>query len=267
MQLLGRGRTAEVFLAQDGRALKLFFADFPAKVIRREADKARVVTSLCSFAPAFYGETHIDGRAGLLYERIDGAPLIDVETVFDDPPNIESIAREMAQLQLDIHATTSSGLPTMAETFATSIARYPLISAAGRERLLDFVANNNTAQLCHGDLHVDNILRQTDGRLRVIDWTNAYSGHPLCDLERTLFMIECGLVPGTEHIDETELPLRNAFAKTYRQAYYAENADRANEDIWRLLALVGRHAEGIAGERGIAEQRVREVLKRRGEFL
>ena len=77
MQLLGRGRTAEVFLAQDGRALKLFFADFPAKVIRREADKARVVTSLCSFAPAFYGETHIDGRAGLLYERIDGAPLID----------------------------------------------------------------------------------------------------------------------------------------------------------------------------------------------
>jgi hypothetical protein len=39
MQLLGRGRTAEVFLAQDGRALKLFFADFPPRLFAAKPTK------------------------------------------------------------------------------------------------------------------------------------------------------------------------------------------------------------------------------------
>lgn len=267
MDLLGRGRTAEVFCDQDGRALKLFFADFPEQIVRSEADKARVVARLCSVAPAFYGETHVDGRPGLLYELIDGGTLIDVESVFDDPPDIEVVARDMVQLQLAIHAAAGSGLPTMSEAFGASIKRYPHLSASGRQRLFDFVAADSTNLLCHGDLHTDNILRQKDDALRVIDWTNAYSGHPLCDLARTLYMIECGLPPDTDHISEKERPLRNAFATAYRQAYYAATTlDRTDEDMWRLLALIGRHAEGIAQELNGVERLVGEIVERRGEL-
>jgi len=265
MELLGRGRTAEVFRNEDGHALKLFFAQFPERIARLEEHKAPIVHSLCSAAPAFYGSIQLDGRVGLLYERIDGSPLIDVQSLHGEIPDLSTVARDMAKLHLKIHAAAGGQLPTMLDTFQASIERYPHLSPAGRQRLLDFVAQNDTAQLCHGDLHPENVLRQTDGTLRAIDWNNAYSGHPLCDLERSLYMIEHGLPPGTDEVPAAERPIRTTFAAAYRQTYYGET-DRTNEEIWRLLALVGRHAENIPGECDGVEKLIAAILRTHGNF-
>ena len=70
--LIGRGRTAEVYAWDEGRIVKLYWRDWPEATVRHEEEMALLVNEAGLATPRFYGRVEVDGRQGLVYERVDG---------------------------------------------------------------------------------------------------------------------------------------------------------------------------------------------------
>ncbi|MBE0411731.1 MAG: phosphotransferase [Anaerolineales bacterium] len=75
---LAVGRTAEIFAWPDERILKLFRPGRDKAEVQIEAQKTQAVHAAGLPVPAVYGLVEIDGRAGILYERITGISLLEL---------------------------------------------------------------------------------------------------------------------------------------------------------------------------------------------
>ena len=60
--------------------------------------------------------------------------------------------------------------------------------------LLILEAQADGAQLCHGDLHLENLLGAV-ARPSIIDWSNAAGGPPAADVARSLVILQFGEPP------------------------------------------------------------------------
>ena len=72
---IAQGRTAEVFLWKDSQILKLFLVGFPARLTEYEARVTGAVHDAGLPVPAVERVVEIDGRTGIVFERIDGTTI------------------------------------------------------------------------------------------------------------------------------------------------------------------------------------------------
>ncbi len=181
---LAYGRTAEIYAWGEGQILKLFYPWFALENIEVEARITRTIHASGLPAPAVGDLIRVNGRYGLLYERVRGDSLF---RIFQHRPwNVLRYARQMAKLQAEIHARTpSAALPSQRAMLRRNILQAEALPAELRRRVLAALdALPDGDRLCHGDFHPGNIL--VDGqRYVIIDWIHASLGNPLADLART----------------------------------------------------------------------------------
>jgi hypothetical protein len=79
-RLLGKGRTAEIYAWSDGQILKLFHDFVPEGWIQHEAHVGRVVMEAGLNTPNIGSLIKLDGRRGLLYERVNGPTMLSIVT-------------------------------------------------------------------------------------------------------------------------------------------------------------------------------------------
>ena len=248
---IGLGRTAEVFARGDDEAVKLLRPGIPETVGEREASVAALVDGAGVGAPRFGGTTRIDGRLGLVYERLDGPSMLD--RFSRNPLVIDRLAREFAELHVAMHDADGSGLLDQ----KTEMRR--MIDGAG-DRLPDGARVAALARLdalpagrtiCHGDMHPGNVLMTSSGPV-VIDWMTSSCGSPAGDVARTLFLLLHSGIPGyMPRIQRNLIALaRRRFGSVYLRQYHAlRTMDQVDVDAWRLPILAARLGEGIEEER------------------
>ena len=73
----------------------------------------------------------IDGRPGLIFERIDGPSL--PETFRTKPWTLFASARLVAELQADMHACSIAGLPSQRHRLAEALQQAELLPGGMRE--------------------------------------------------------------------------------------------------------------------------------------
>jgi hypothetical protein len=78
LRLIGQGREAEVFEWRDGRVLKLLRAPGPSAGLAFELRALDAARSAGVSVPQAYDEVVIDGRAGLVMERLEGSDLLTI---------------------------------------------------------------------------------------------------------------------------------------------------------------------------------------------
>src|SRR5262249_54446523 len=110
VELVGRGRTADVFAYGDGRVVKVFHAHVPAATIEREAAAARAVANLGVLAPRFDGKVQVEGRDALVFERIAGPSMLAV--LARAPWRVVPLAQLLADVHRRIHAERTTALPS-----------------------------------------------------------------------------------------------------------------------------------------------------------
>src|SRR6478752_2749091 len=98
--IIGRGFTADVYAWGDGRVLKLFHPGAPDRP-EREYRVTRAVHAAGLPAPAVYELVEVDGRAGIVFERVDGPSLF--EYVQARPWKLWWAIRRLAELHAQIH--------------------------------------------------------------------------------------------------------------------------------------------------------------------
>ena len=228
--LLANGRTAEVYALNDREVLKLFRDGWGADHAAFEAGLAHIVHAAGVPAPAVIDCVTIDGRAGIVYERLYGPSLLD--WLGNKPWRLWSVGRLLAEAHASVHARTAVDLPARRAILARRIGRASPLGDPARSaalKALESLPDGDT--LCHGDLNPGNVLRTPQGPV-VIDWVDAARGDPLADVARALLLLRMAPSYATSPAQRLLIragaaQLAAAYLRRYRQLRPAPSADLA----------------------------------------
>jgi aminoglycoside phosphotransferase (APT) family kinase protein len=258
---MARGRTAEVFAWKDGQVLKLFLDWVPSVWVETEAKVSRAVYEAGLPAPATEGLVEVNGRRGIVFERVEGPSML--AEFRSKPWKLVRSARQLAELHAAIHALPGAELPANRQRLEGSIRAAQALPAPTKEAVLSALARLPDGDaLLHGDFHPDNVIMTARGPI-IIDWMTATRGNPLADVARTSMLLGLGaLLPGTpgRRVIEAGRQLYHAiYLRRYLQLCRASREDVA---AWRLPTLAARLNENIAAEQAQLLALVEAALRR-----
>lgn len=258
--LIGRGRTAEVFAWSEGRVLKLYYAGWPASAAQSEAHITHQVHASGASAPVTEGTVEVDGRHGVIYERLDGPSLLNRTTT--RPWTLIQSARLLAELHAGMHARRVTGLPSQRARLEAKIqAAQPLAAAMKQAALSTLARLPDDDVLCHGDFHPDNVVMSQRGPV-VLDWVEAAAGHPLADVARTSLMMQMATVP--PHIPGRHLIEmgRAVWHALYLRRYCQLRAVSPEQvRAWRFPVIAARLSEGIPEEESALLEALEKMIR------
>jgi uncharacterized protein (TIGR02172 family) len=247
--LVGNGRTAEVFAWGEDQILKLYRPEMPRDWVGYEAKIGRLVSEAGLAAPAVVDVVEVEGRLGIVYERIVGPSMLDA--LARRPWMLFRSARRFAEVHAAMHACRRAELPPQRDGFTRAIQHAPGLPAAARDRALAALARLPDGDaLCHGDYHPDNLIMSPRGPI-VIDWTNACRGNPSADVARTVLMFRMAGLPPHMPAGQRLLVqfLRARFLAAYLRAYRGRRpCPDAELEAWLPVLAAARLNERIAPE-------------------
>jgi aminoglycoside phosphotransferase (APT) family kinase protein len=256
--LLARGRRGEIYAWEDGRVLKLYDATYRAEDVAQELAFARQLHAAGLPVPAVYGTQTVDGRQGIIYERLDG-PLLD--DLLGPSPALWRIPRQMAELHVQIHQRSLPGLRSLKDALRYDIQHAPDdLPPALRDKTLALLERRPAGEaLLHYDFHVQNII-QTAGGPRVVDWEAVRSGHPLADVARSRYLFLYSGDPNEEDGGGWLSELARRLVTRLYTRHYCRLSGATLADIqrWEPPVFAARMSEGIPEE----HPRIIDVLER-----
>ena len=245
--MIARGRTAEVFLWKDNQVLKLFLDWCTATSVEREARNTQAVHKVGLPVPAIEGIVEVEGRLGIVFERVDGPSMLGLLT--SKPWKLFRLARVLAELHAEMHSREVPELPSQRHRLERDIQREDVLPVNTKEVVLKALEQlPDGSAVCHGDFHPDNIIMSSRGPV-IIDWLDATQGNPVADVARTSLLFQTAEVPpsiaGRWLVNWT----RRLFYSTYLKRYLQlRPASREQIAAWQLPVAAARLDENIPPE-------------------
>ena len=241
---IARGRTADVYGWDEGHILKLFHNWFPLEDVEYELKIARAVHASGVKSPAVGDMIQVEGRNGLIYERVAGESML---AMFQRRPwMVFQYARIFARLHAQMHESVfEADVPTLHGKLQYRIDHLDILSASLKSSLLDALHSQPEAdRVCHGDFHPANLLI-SGSNANIIDWIDASRGNPLADVARTSIILR-----GAAENAQIPNPLLKVFVKLFHSIYlrhYFHLRPGGQEEYRRWLPIVAaaRLDEGI----------------------
>jgi aminoglycoside phosphotransferase (APT) family kinase protein len=230
--------------------LKLYRDWCPPRWVDFEARIGRIVQDAGLPVPAIGDVVEVNGRRGLVYERLEGVSMFN--TLIARPWTIIRFGRLMAVLHAAMHAIVApSDLPDQRERLKGAIQRTQALPDDLRRKTLGILETlPGGDRLCHGDFHPDNILMTPRGPI-IIDWMTATRGDSAGDVARTLLLMTVGEPPTGALIRLLTRLLRGWMRAAYIKRYFELRPDgRERLKQWLPVTFAARLAEDIKGEPG-----------------
>jgi thiamine kinase-like enzyme len=273
---IAEGGCSEVYEWENGdKVVKLAKANTDIHAMRREFNCNQVAWDLGLPVARPYELIDIDGRTGIVFERIDGEPLIgrlmkqifqniQVSEILESNEN-EADLRITAQILSRIHSHSDMTMPSQRESITYSIRNVNYLTDDEKLEVIDRLEQLPLKQqLCHGDPNPGNILIR-DGKPVIIDWMDASTGNPEADLAEYIVMMRFAVLPpevpsvALEYFDSMRESIIAIFLEEYMQT---SNVTLEDIDPWILpIAVTKLNADAIAEEeKQILIQEIRRRL-------
>jgi uncharacterized protein (TIGR02172 family) len=238
------GFTAEIHAWKDGQVLKLFNQGISRSTVEYEANNTRLVHATGLPVPAVGEIIEIDGRFGLEYERVEGVTML--QAYMKTPWKFPMFARQLAEIQAEMHTCSVPGLPSQRERLERKIKRAGLLPDDARQAALHALTGlPDDDKLCHGDFHPGNIMLTSRGPV-VIDWIDASRGSPIMDVARSTLLMGGGALPPGTPVKWLVRLLRGWSYKIYLRRYFQlSTADQNELSHWVPVAAAARLDENI----------------------
>jgi Ser/Thr protein kinase RdoA (MazF antagonist) len=260
---IGEGAHAEIHAWAPGQVLKLFKPGFPRRHSWWEARMTRAVFAAGAPAPEVFDEVTLEGRFGVVLQRLDGPTLLQISRT--GAMTREQTGAILATLAISVHKIAPppdvlSLRDTMAGSSRLSGGMLPEHIATGILSLIERLALGD--ELCHGDLHPDNVIMTADGP-RLIDWIGAVRAPAAFDLAISHILLT-ELAPEVAHDPERPRAVNAAAQSEYaRLAGMSQAALTAAIEpylpIVGVRVLLGPAASAALRERLI--QRIEAALR------
>lgn len=261
-EIIARGNTAEVYATDnEERVLKLFFPHSSRETVEHEFINTKIMNDMPFSKPRVYEMTEINGRFGIVYERIPAETLLNYALANGCTP--EWIGEKMAEQHAAMLACACNAEIETDKAYYTRFISYST-ALTDEEKALALsmlAALSSGNSLCHGDFHPQNIT--TDGeKFTIIDFMNVYISNPNSDVARTYYLVALSPIP-----DEIPPEQRGFFADfkqrvgdTYTRLM--ENAGFADWRKWLPVIIAARSGDGIQSpEKQHAARLFREHIK------
>ena len=242
-ELVGRGRTSDVYAYGSGAVIKVSHRDVPDDWPAFEARQTEAVRAIGAPAPRVLDLVDIDGRSAIVFERIDGPSLW--QQMLDSPADIDRLARDFAAIQRSLLGLgIPQGLPDFVDRLMRKIANAPGLDDGEREEALQLASSlPRGAALLHGDLHPGNILMGAEGPV-VIDWFDATIGHPMADINRSSILMQPNRSAELDHLPGSTVAHLETVTAGHEHHFAAElHAAGTTVAAWRAVIAAGRLAE------------------------
>ncbi|MCP4360853.1 MAG: phosphotransferase [Chloroflexi bacterium] len=245
MEKIANGRTAEIFAHDEKHILKLYLPEWTKADAEFEFGLAQKIQTSNIPTPAALELVEVDGRHGIIFERVYGRTLLQI--IMEDPTQLASLTRKLAELQATMHNSQVKGLPDNRQRLRRKInMAQPLDEETKTAVLARLNQLPHDKCLLHGDFHFDNILMTDNGPV-IIDWIDASLGHPLADVARTLIIMSHGDPLDTDKILRQQIQvMRQTFVSVYLERY-GECRPFTPTDLndWKAPIAAGRLSENI----------------------
>jgi len=270
---IATGRTSEIFAWEDGHILKLLRPGFHPGLIQQEEVITTAIYQAGIAVPKIYEVVEVNGRPGIVYERINGPSLI--ETIERHPFRLQRHAALLARLHAAIHTHTYpqaiEGTSRQKKILAMQVNEAQVLPASVRQAilsLLDRLPDGDT--LCHNDFHPLNVLMGHCDPV-IIDWESASLGNPCADVARTSLTVMLGRpVEGfpnalTQKVAEWYL---SAFTSAYLN-HYREITHNRLEDLraWQTIQAAAKVQYEAPANQGMWIEVIEKGLKTNSLFL
>lgn len=254
---IAAGRTAEIYEWDADHILKLYRDWCPSDWVDYEARIAGAVHEAGIPSPATGEIIEVNGRRGLVYERIEGISML--QDMNAHPWTIFKHARSLAELHVKINQQSITGLPSYKNRLNYDIRKTQHLSEDLRQKILAMLdVLPDGEKLCHGDFHPDNILI-TDYGPMVIDWMTACSGSPWTDVARASLLLSIGAKAASQQVNPMIRMAIKLYHWTYLNRYRVLVPDTKNElNRWMPVIAAARLNEDIAPEREALIKMVKE---------
>lgn len=245
-ELIGIGRTAEVFKYKNNQILKLYYKNIPETMALQEYKINKILSDTQLPIAKCYNLINEEERVGIIFEEIQGQSLMSLMS--KRPWYIKSFAEKFAELHYSIHKRIDIELPCIKSQMKFNIDKTALLDVSQKEKIynyIDTLPNDNI--LCHGDFHPDNILISKE-KSYVIDWMTASKGSLFSDLARTSLLFKYGVLP--DDIGKFSQIIiefgRNKFLKAYLKKYIElSNISLDEIEKWELPHMASRLIEHV----------------------
>jgi aminoglycoside phosphotransferase (APT) family kinase protein len=192
--LVARGFVSEVFAWDEGRVVKLYLAGTPLGTVKRAHHVTRAAWEAGLPVPATFDLVEIEGRHGIIFERIDG---ISMRKHFQFRPwKLFGSANQLGELHSQVHGWKApKEIPPLRQRLEERIDTTPSFSESERRRARWCLSQLPDGEsLCHGDFHPDNILLTAHGPV-VVDWETGSRGDATADVAATSLLFERAPLP------------------------------------------------------------------------
>ncbi|HEY3872064.1 MAG TPA: phosphotransferase [Actinocrinis sp.] len=162
MELIARGRDADVYALDETRVLRRYRVPGPTEA---EARLMRYVAERGFPVPRVYETTDTD----MVMERLSGPTMLELAA--QQPERAEEFGRMLGELHDRLH----------------ELAAPPWLAGLGGQ--------DDDARVLHLDFHPDNVILTGAAGPVVIDWRNARAGDPAVDLAMTTVIIKYSDLP------------------------------------------------------------------------
>jgi aminoglycoside phosphotransferase (APT) family kinase protein len=223
---------AEVFAYGDGLVVKLDRPEWSG-VSAFESDVLEKAAAAGLPVARSHGVVTIDGRCGVVLDRIDGISLRELLNRQPGEPEVLARAEQFVRLQMAINATVIDGFPDLVTRLGDELTQSGLPAPlAGELAELLAALDDSQRRVCHFDFHPENVLVGRDGWV-VIDWLAVAAS-----LARTLILWGAFTVP----------PLYEFMQAVRRHGLVERQVTDADCDGWVRVLAGARLAEGFEGD-------------------
>jgi aminoglycoside phosphotransferase (APT) family kinase protein len=179
---IGEGVAADVHAWTPGQVVKLFKPGVPMKLSWHEAQNTRAVFAAGAPAPEMFGVLTLEERFGIVLQRFDGPTLLQLMRT--GAMTRGQAGAILADLGRAVHKTPVPPRVLPLRTWVDAWLRgaggeLPEAIAAGVHARLERLSPGN--ELCHGDLHPDNVIMTAAGP-RLVDWSGTVRAPAAYDL-------------------------------------------------------------------------------------
>jgi len=266
LRRIGAGREAEVFALGEGRVLRLARTAAFRQAVERERVALLAAGRSGAPVPALFERVDVDGRPGLVLERLDAHDLL--HGLLRRPWELALVPWVLARVHASLHeGEAPTELPDL-RTEVVERLRSELVPSDVRHAALRRLSElPDDDRLCHGDFHPGNVLRRRGGGYAVIDWKAATRGDPAADIARTRLLLVGAWIPGAgpRALQLLLTPFRWALYTLYLAAYrHWRRVERRTVAAWLPVLAAARLSYDIDQERtwllAIARRRLRDQL-------